>query len=386
MMKNLLIIIVSLLLIIDNFGLSTTALFFSSWKPKNLGPIRDGPPSAPNDYGRYKKPFYVIDFSWVSPLLVDFFSLKNWDFKSISTPTYFIGVSIVNLNYEANAFLYVIDRTNANQIYKYSSKSILAIAIKEKAKSSINGCTHYRQSDTEYIRLCYNSVEKVFHIEAVVPINGGIHLSLNCKMQFFQDTDDSMVLLYPIRQYRPAYTHKIAARPVKGTLKIDNQNEQLIDGLGSGDWTLGFFEHTTTWKWASLSTNGIDSANNQPIRIGISLSVELYDDENGISMENAIWIDNRVYIVDKVIFQLPSQQFQTSQPWNFDSSVDTTNSPILHLIFHPWGSYEEHDYLLLIAIDFVQPYGTYSGTIEWLGHTYKIDNGVGVTETNSATW
>ncbi|CAF4809591.1 unnamed protein product [Rotaria sp. Silwood1] len=205
-------------------------------------------------------------------------------------------------------------------------------------------------------------------------------------MQFSPDTDDSMVLLYPIREYRPAYTHKIAARPVQGTLKIGNQDEQSIDGLGSSDWTLGFFEHTTSWKWASLSINGVYSSNNQTVSIGINLSAEIYDDEDGISMENAIWINNRVYTVDKVIFQLPTEQFQTSQPWHFDSSVDTKNSPILHLTFQPWGSYEQHDHLLLIAVDFVQPYGTYNGAIDWLGHTYKIDNGVGVTETNSATW
>ncbi|CAF1058540.1 unnamed protein product [Rotaria sp. Silwood1] len=205
-------------------------------------------------------------------------------------------------------------------------------------------------------------------------------------MQFSPDTDDSMVLLYPIREYRPAYTHKIAARPVQGTLKIGNQDEQSIDGLGSSDWTLGFFEHTTSWKWASLSINGVYSSNNQTVSIGINLSAEIYDDEDGISMENAIWINNRVCTVDKVIFQLPSEQFQTSQPWHFDSSVDTTNSPILHLTFQPWGSYEQHDHLLLIVVDFVQPYGTYNGAIDWLGHTYKIDNGVGVTETNSATW
>ncbi|CAF0939136.1 unnamed protein product [Rotaria sordida] len=380
-MKNLLIVIVLLLLlIIDHFGLSTTALVFSSGKPNNLGPIRDTPPSSPKDYGRYKKPFYVVDYSRVSPFLVNFFSLKNWDFKSISTPKYFIAINVVNINYEANAFLYVIDRTNANQIYKYSSKSILATAIKEKAKSSINGCTHYRQSNTEYIRLCYNSIEKAFQIEAIVPVNGGVQLSLNCKMQFSQETDDSMVLLYPIQQYRPAYTHKIAARPVQGTLKIGNQNQQLIDGLGSGDWTLGFFEHTTKWKWASLSVDGIDSVNGQLVRIGINLSDELYNDNNGISMENAIWIGNRVYTVDKVIFQL------SSQPSHFDSFIDTTNSPIVHLTFQPWGIYEEHEHLLLINIDFVQPYGTYSGTIEYLGHTYQIDNGVGVVETMSAIW
>ncbi len=39
----------------------------------------------------------------------------------------------------------------------------------------------------------------------------------------------------------------------------------------------------------SLSATGIDSSNNESVTIGVNLSDVVYNDENGISMESAVW-------------------------------------------------------------------------------------------------
>lgn len=39
----------------------------------------------------------------------------------------------------------------------------------------------------------------------------------------------------------------------------------------------------------SLSVVGRDAASNEPITIGINLSDKVYNDADGISMENAVW-------------------------------------------------------------------------------------------------
>jgi len=171
-------------------------------KSKHLGPIQDRFPSKSNEFGRYTKPFSVIDYSWVSSSkLFNFIALKHWDFKSISTPRYFIVAAIGNFNYIANAFVYVIDRTNREkQFYQYASRSISAQAIKEQAKSSIDGCTHFYHSPSEYIRLCYNKNEKVYEIDANVPMNNDLQISFDFKIEFSSEKDQSMVLVYPVEK------------------------------------------------------------------------------------------------------------------------------------------------------------------------------------------
>lgn len=234
------------------FGIIENARYVQLPKPKNLGPIQDRAPSKTDDYGRFTKPLAAIDYSWVSSSkLFNFATLKHWDFKSISTSHHFIVVAIANFNYMANVFVYVIDRSKGEkQIYQYEARSILAQAIEEQAKSSIDGCTHFYRSPSEYIRLCYNKKEKVYEIDANVPMKEGHQISFDAKIEYSNEKDQSLALLYPVETTRPAYTHKVAALPARGNIQIDNnKKEELLDGLASIDWTLGYPERQCSWKW-----------------------------------------------------------------------------------------------------------------------------------------
>ena len=233
------------------FGVIENARYVTFPKSKHLGPIRDRQPLKTNQFGRYTKPLSVIDYSWVlSSKLFDFIALKHWDFKSISTSHYFVVAAIANFNYVANAFVYVIDRTNREeQFYQYASRSILAKTIKEQAKSSIDGCTYFYQSPLEYIRLCYNTKDKVYEIDANVPMSNSVQVSLDFKIEFSSEKSQSMVLVYPVEETRPAYTHKIAALPAQGKINIANNSEAFLDGVSSIDWTLGYPARLSRWIW-----------------------------------------------------------------------------------------------------------------------------------------
>lgn len=234
------------------FGIIENARYVSLPKPKYLGPIQDRFPLKSNEFGRYTKPYSTIDYSWVSSSKVfDFVTLKHWDFKSISTSQYFIVAAVANFNYLANAFVYVIDRTNPKkEFYQYESRSIAAQAIQEQAKSSIDGCTHFYQSSSEYIRLCYNKNKKAYEVDANVPMKNGLQIAFNFKIDYSTEKDQSMALVYPVEENRPAYTHKIAALPAQGKISIgNNKEEKLLDGMSSIDWTLAYSERLSRWKW-----------------------------------------------------------------------------------------------------------------------------------------
>lgn len=233
------------------FGIIEDTQYSSSPKPKYLGPIQDHSPLKTNEFGRFIKPAATLDYSLTSSSKVfDFVALKHWDFKSISTENYFIGVAIANFNYIATAFVYIVDRTKReHQFYQYSSKSILAQAIQEQAKSSIDGCTSYNRSSAEYMRFCYNTKEKVYEVNANLPINSNSQASFDFKIDFSNEKDQSMVLVYPVEETRPVYTHKVAGLSSRGKIKINDYEDSLTNGISSIDWTFGYSERVSRWKW-----------------------------------------------------------------------------------------------------------------------------------------
>jgi len=234
------------------FGVIEDAQYISRPKPKSLGAIQDRRPSKTDDFGRFTKPLDIIDYSWVSSSkLFNFTAFKHWDFRSICTSKYYIGVAIADFNYIGNAFFYIIDRTDPNKkFYQYASKSILAQAITEQAGSSISGCTQYYKSSTEYIRFCYNKDKKIYEVDASVPIDNDLQVAFNFQFEYSDTNGQSMVLIYPVEQDRPVYTHKLAALPAHGKIKIgNNEQEILANGLSNLDWTLGYSERVTIWKW-----------------------------------------------------------------------------------------------------------------------------------------
>ena len=223
--------------------------FLDTSKSNYLGSIQDTSPSNPKDYGRFKKPLPTIDFSWVSPALCTYVTRKQWNFVSVSTPNYLIVSTIVNLNYVANAFAYIYDRVN-QKLYHYTTQSLLAIDIKEQAASSISGCTQFRRFPWEYIRHCYNQQAKKYEISGKLLMNNTIPVEYDFQINYSPDQDQSLVLLYPIKEDRPAYTHKAATLSAQGSIKIGNKiKENSLTGLSSIDWTLAYPKRVTTWKW-----------------------------------------------------------------------------------------------------------------------------------------
>jgi len=98
-------------------------------------------------------------------------------------------------------------------------------------------------------------------------------------------------------------------------------------------------------------------------------------------------IAGQVYTVNQLVYELPEEQYQTSQPWQIYSKEDTdSKTPKIRLTFQPWGSQEEHANAFLLVGDFVQAFGVYNGTIELFDRTYVIENAFGAAENHYAKW
>eukprot|EP00455_Lapot_gusevi_P043596 TRINITY_DN5323_c0_g1_i3.p1 TRINITY_DN5323_c0_g1~~TRINITY_DN5323_c0_g1_i3.p1 ORF type:complete len:161 (-),score=33.37 TRINITY_DN5323_c0_g1_i3:264-713(-) len=147
-------------------------------------------------------------------------------------------------------------------------------------------------------------------------------------------------------------------------------------------------ERVTIWKWASFATRVGDTI------VGVNLSDDVYNDNRNISQENAIWLNGNVFSVGRVVFHIPDRPHY--QTWKLRSDkFDFHNSHIrIELDFIPRGTREEHMHLEVIALDFVQPFGEFSGKISIRTDTESgekwndlvIQKAYGVVEDHYSKW
>lgn len=251
--------------------------------------------------------------------------------------------------------------------------------------------------------------------------------------------EEALVLLFPLGndRMRPAYVHKAAGSPVRGSFSFGNASVALPQdsspALGAVDWTRSLALRCTRWNWASSSfrgrvttLKGIDdddstdaardrATGDETASVGINFSKDVYDID-GESQENAVWINGRVFALRGVVFTVPVDPVR--EEWAIRSMeglcvTDTCSSvrnivdtyltlcfvcmtlcrshEFVNLTFTPQGSREDHTKLLVMESDFIQPYGTFNGHIQFVTEEGSIvqvhvNNAFGVVEKHLAIW
>lgn len=300
--------------------------------------------------------------------------LKEWHYVSVSTPRHFFACAIVRLGYAAKMFAYLVDREHPDRTVEASTLHPLSLGVRF-ASSSIAGRTVWHKGN------------RSLQIEYVQNPTPGWNLDVNLELgsvvlqgQLHIEDAEALALLYKLPTGNPAYTHKAAGLFLRGKLTANGQPIELTDAMAGIDWTRSVALRQTRWLWSALQ--GVTP---QRQRVGLNLSALVYDDENGNSQENALWVDGKVYPLGGVQFVLPKDP--RKQPWRIHSRSGGTKE--VDLLFTPLGTREEHVHLGLIKSDFIQPYGTYQGTV------CPTDSGIpslsvgglfGVVETHESVW
>ena len=145
------------------------------------------------------------------------------------------------------------------------------------------------------------------------------------------------------------------------------------------DFTKSLSNRVTKWKWVSFSCEA--TYRNQVVDFGINLSDLIYNDNNGISQENMIWLNDTLITVDKVIID------DSDKIWR----ISTSSSPFLNLTFEPSGLREEHVNYGVIISDFIQPYGKFKGSVKISTFDSNTENIIihdayGVVENHYSKW
>jgi hypothetical protein len=316
-------------------------------------------------YGRYRQP--IPDPNLAVPGLWGRFRLKEWEYLSLTTDRFFVGFALVQLGYLANAFCYLVDRREPAKKHEYEAFSPLGLALRF-APSSVSGESRWERGRDRVV------VHHDRGWEAEIDLPLGEH---RLRGSFGAEPRESLALLFELPGRRPAYTHKAAALPARGLLTWGSERLEADGGLASLDWTRSHALRETRWKWAAFSGRARDGRS-----VGLNLSAEVYDDPQGDSRENALWVDGRVYPLGGVRFELPPEPAR--DPWRICSrSTDEVD-----LEFRPAGARAQRLNLLLLQSEFVEPYGTFWGRIQCreTQTPVEVDGVFGVVENHRSVW
>ena len=325
-------------------------------------PLPEAPTSflLGNDWqvGVYRTPFAQAELSrrgWKR------LRLKEWHYVSFTTDEWFVALGLVHLGYVGNLFSYAVDRVQGRSAVEYGSLSPLGKAL-SIAPSSVEGTTIWK-SRAASVSIASNDG---WDLELDIPL-GAERLRGRARIE----ARDSLAMLHRLGPGRVAYTHKAAGWPTSGQLELGSCGIRLDGGLAASDWTRSQASRVTEWKWASLSGFLHDGT-----AIGLNLSAEVYDDEKGHSLENALWINGEVQRLSGVRFEMPSDP--KTRRW----LIRSLDSNEVDIEFEPLGAREEHTNFGLVRTDFVQPYGRFAGRV--CGR--DIGGCFGVVETHVSIW
>jgi len=308
--------------------------------------------------GVYRTPFAEVELSaagWRR------FRLKEWHYVSFTTAEWYVALGLVQLGYIGSLFAYVVDRAGGSSAVEFGAMSPMGRAT-SFAPSSIVGATSWK-SRAASVTI---SADDGFVVELDVPL-GGERLRGQARIE----ARESLAMLHRLGPRQMAYTHKAAGWPASGRLELGDRPIVLDGGLCASDWTRSEARRVTEWKWASLSGFLSDGR-----AIGLNLSTDVYDDDKGHSVENALWIDGQVQPLSGVRFEVPSNP--ETERWRI-RSLETDE---VDLEFVPMGARKEQVNFGLVRTDFVQPYGQFAGRVA--GH--DVSGCFGVVEAHLSVW
>jgi hypothetical protein len=161
-------------------------------------------------------------------------------------------------------------------------------------------------------------------------------------------------------------TQKSSALPVAGWLNVRGRRFDLAKAVACVDSSNGLLARDTDWRWASA----------HGAKVGFNLQQGYFG-----SNENALWLDGQLIPLGAARFEFDPQQ--PMAPWKI-----RTDDGLLNLVFTPEGARQEDRNLLIASSHYVQPVGTFSGTVRASHNAQarRITRLLGVTEDHRSRW
>lgn len=324
-------------------------------------------------FGRFDKPVADInfaDFDLRTPMGKSIRRnrgryFNQFQFIGIHSERLIVGIAIVKLRWVSHAFLYLYDKEDGHwQEQRFTHPLRLGLVLGQKPNNSTTAFRSgrnrmvIRATTRPGIRQLRVSLKDGTRIRATIDESTHYHpLSVCTRTGFTGFT----------------YTQKSNARVCHGRIHwqgrdYDLESERALAGV---DWSGGYMRRETAWNWASMSVRLHDGR-----RLGLNIAAGV--NETGYN-ENGLWLDDRLYSLPPVHFRF--DRYHPGHGWALTSEDDS-----VRLYFDPVTAYRDKVNAGIIASNFSQFLGRYSGEIDVAGETLHIDRLWGVAEDHYARW
>jgi hypothetical protein len=286
---------------------------------------------------------------------------KRWVYVAIARDPILVSLAIVRLGYAANAFVFVYHAGERRMLARVASLGPgFAADVSASAGPQTRGS--YRLGGLR-LALTPRPDTTGFDVEAA-----GRGFSIRARLDA-SESPPAIAAIAPVPGHLVATTEKRALLVAAGEVIADGRRFSLDAGLGAYDHTHGLLARHTAWRWAF----GLGLAGD-----GEPVAVNLVEGHVG-EAECAAWTRDGVHPLAEGRFDFdPARPLD---PWHVttaDGSVD--------LRFAPGALHAETKNLGIIRSRFVQPAGTYDGTIRLADRTVDVRGLLGVAEDQDVLW
>lgn len=312
-----------------------------------------------------------LDYDLRSPMdrprgrLARYLGFNQFQFIGLCGPEFIAGVAVVDLRLVGNAFAYVFD-FKTRKLEEFSCLAPLALGTSIPATPD-DGESRCRRGKAD-VRIQANAAVRSRDVQVKVP----------GRLEVFSQMREPKGYK-PLRVCARAgytgwvFTQKAAGLPVSGQLVTPTARFELDEQCrASYDWSCGFMRRETAWNWTSLSVRLPD---------GRSLGLNLAAGVNETSVtENAYWLDNRMVKLAMACFDF--DRYQPDETWRV-----RTSDGLVDLEFQPLGCRREKINVGILASNFRQFFGYYSGIIRTPeGEQVQLEKVPGFAEDHYAKW
>lgn len=290
---------------------------------------------------------------------------KRWIYAAVATDDLFLGAAIVRLGYAANAFAFVYDRAEGRMVADFSATAPLFSA--HVGDTGGEGCLarfRWIGAQLSYER---GPGERDYRFEVAA---GDLRISARLSTEGMPPPIGAVVSIPGPPEDLFNATEKAVLLPVVGEAIAGGKHYSLDGGLGGHDFTSGFLARRTAWRWAFALGR---------TRTAERVAFNLVQGFVGPA-ECAVWVNGELYGVSEGVIECDPKNPLT--PWQVRSQEGEVD-----LRFEPGALHaEEHDFKV-VASRFVQPAGSFSGTIRLPGRApLELDRVLGVVEDQSVVW
>jgi hypothetical protein len=286
------------------------------------------------------------------------FHFKTWHFVSVGGPRCMVAFAIIDLGYAASAFAYVFDRT-ARKLLCDLSFTGLPGAVKVADTAGPGARSSFKAGGADLL------IERApGAAEWLIRGRGPQGFAVDATVDVSREPP-AICAIAEIAGGVANCTHKTVCVPARGRAAAAGVSFDLEGAFAGFDHTCGLLARDTRWRWAAASS----------ATVGFNL-VQGFNGE----VENGVWLDGQLIKVGAAEFDFDPGA--TAKPWR----VRTVDG-VVDLEFTPEGERGEDKNLLVAASRYVQPIGTYRGTITPPGgEAVAVADLLGVTEDHAARW